>query len=122
MASSEPSPTSSYSVAWSSSTLAAPADTNSLAGNVGIGYSPQPPSAVSPRSVTENCPADADPATGSGSGTWKRSRWSADWFRNDVETRTNGSPATTSTSVSTGVGTVSSLRTSRSEVSWAGQS
>ena len=32
IASSEPPPTSSYSVAWSSSTLAAPADTNELGG------------------------------------------------------------------------------------------
>lgn len=53
-ASSVPPSTSSYSLEWSSSTVAGPADTNELAGKVGSGYSPQPPSAVSPRSVTAN--------------------------------------------------------------------
>jgi hypothetical protein len=72
IASSVPPPTTSYSALWSSSTVAGPAATNWLAGKVGTGCSPQPPSAVSPRGVTANCPAEAEPVTGSGTSRTSR--------------------------------------------------
>jgi hypothetical protein len=96
MASSGGSVTSSYSVTWPSRTAAPPASTNPLAGKVGSGTSPWPPSAVVPRSTTANWPSADDPAAGRASGTWSRSRWSRQGLSTSTRSRRNGSPARSS--------------------------
>ncbi len=92
--------TSSYSQTPSWATVRRPAVTNRLEGAVGSPNSSGLPSAVSPRETTVKALSACEWAAGSGSGRWTRRRWSPLGFTKDVVTRTTGSSARSSTSVS----------------------